>query len=155
MGLLADVCATNSSVDIPLTEGPVNLNWNPIMKTINEDAYAFFQQGGWSFLGGAGGDEVCPNFVSHRYRRRSNPAFRAKQRRNRKQNRNSRLNPMYMRAQEPATMTAVTPTAQMQATMKAVDLTSQMMKTEMTGMNLRERPPSVCISSSSSERCSG
>ena len=48
-----------SSVDIPLSEGPVNLNWGPIMKTINEDPYDFFQQGGWSFLGGAaGGEEV-------------------------------------------------------------------------------------------------
>ena len=48
-----------SSVDIPLSEGPVNLNWGPIMKTINEDPYEFFQQGGWSFLGGsAGGEDV-------------------------------------------------------------------------------------------------
>ena len=46
---------TCSSVDIPLSEGPVNLNWGPIMKTINEDPYDFFQQGGWSFLGGAAG----------------------------------------------------------------------------------------------------
>lgn len=49
----------HSSVDIPLSEGPVNLNWGPIMKTINEDPYDFFQGGGWTFLGGsAGGDEV-------------------------------------------------------------------------------------------------
>jgi nucleosome binding factor SPN SPT16 subunit len=47
-----------SSVDIPLSEGPVNLNWGPIMKTINESPHDFFQQGGWSFLGGAGGEEV-------------------------------------------------------------------------------------------------
>ncbi len=47
-------------MDIPLSEGPVNLNWGPIMKTINEDPYEFFQQGGWSFLGGAAaGEEVC------------------------------------------------------------------------------------------------
>lgn len=44
-------------MDIPLSEGPVNLNWGPIMKTINDDPYAFFQQGGWSFLGGNGGGE--------------------------------------------------------------------------------------------------
>ena len=44
-------------MDIPLSEGPVNLNWGPIMKTINDDPYAFFQQGGWNFLGGAGGGE--------------------------------------------------------------------------------------------------
>ena len=48
-----------SSVEIPLSEGPVNLNWGPIMKTINDDPYDFFQQGGWSFLGGSpGGEEV-------------------------------------------------------------------------------------------------
>ncbi|TFK42772.1 FACT complex subunit SPT16 [Crucibulum laeve] len=45
------------SVDIPMSEGPVNLNWGPIMKHINESPYEFFQQGGWSFLGGAGGAE--------------------------------------------------------------------------------------------------
>ncbi|GLB35147.1 putative fact complex subunit spt16 [Lyophyllum shimeji] len=45
------------SVDIPMSEGPVNLNWGPIMKHINENPYEFFQGGGWSFLGGAGGAE--------------------------------------------------------------------------------------------------
>ncbi|CDO70740.1 hypothetical protein BN946_scf184798.g55, partial [Trametes cinnabarina] len=54
---LDDVKNWLDSVDIPLSEGPVNLNWGPIMKTINEDPYEFFQQGGWSFLGGAGGGE--------------------------------------------------------------------------------------------------
>ena len=49
---------SGSSVDIPLAEGPVNLNWNPIMKTINDDPYEFFQHGGWTFLGGTAGDEV-------------------------------------------------------------------------------------------------
>ena len=53
-----------SSVDIPLSEGPVNLNWGPIMKTINEDPYDFFQQGGWTFLGGAPGDDVCRSPIS-------------------------------------------------------------------------------------------
>lgn len=54
-----------SSVDIPLSEGPVNLNWGPIMKTINEDPYEFFQQGGWTFLGGsAGGEESDGDDVS-------------------------------------------------------------------------------------------
>lgn len=48
-----------SSVDIPMSEGPVNLNWGPIMKHINESPFEFFQQGGWSFLGNAGGVEVC------------------------------------------------------------------------------------------------
>jgi len=48
----------SSSVDIPMSEGPVNLNWGPIMKHINESPFEFFQQGGWTFLGGAGGVEV-------------------------------------------------------------------------------------------------
>ena len=48
----------SSSVDIPMSEGPVNLNWGPIMKHINDNPFEFFQQGGWSFLGGAGGAEV-------------------------------------------------------------------------------------------------
>lgn len=42
-----------------MSEGPVNLNWGPIMKHINESPYEFFQNGGWSFLGGAAGVEVC------------------------------------------------------------------------------------------------
>ncbi|KNZ75316.1 FACT complex subunit SPT16 [Termitomyces sp. J132] len=46
------------SVDIAMSEGPVNLNWGPIMKHINENPYEFFQGGGWSFLGGANGAEI-------------------------------------------------------------------------------------------------
>lgn len=38
-----------------MSEGPVNLNWGPIMKHINENPYEFFQGGGWTFLGGVGG----------------------------------------------------------------------------------------------------
>ncbi|KIY62352.1 FACT complex subunit SPT16 [Cylindrobasidium torrendii FP15055 ss-10] len=38
------------SVDIAMAEGPVNLNWGPIMKHINESPHEFFQTGGWSFL---------------------------------------------------------------------------------------------------------
>ncbi|KIK92016.1 hypothetical protein PAXRUDRAFT_830348 [Paxillus rubicundulus Ve08.2h10] len=53
---LDDVKNWLDSVDIPLSEGPVNLNWGPIMKTINESPYDFFQQGGWSFLGGGGAE---------------------------------------------------------------------------------------------------
>lgn len=34
------------------------MNWGPIMKTINDDPYDFFQQGGWSFLGGTAVEEV-------------------------------------------------------------------------------------------------
>ncbi|TPX50526.1 hypothetical protein SeMB42_g00678 [Synchytrium endobioticum] len=36
--------------DVSFSEGPVNLNWGPIMKTINEDPADFFRQGGWAFL---------------------------------------------------------------------------------------------------------
>ncbi|KAK0240626.1 hypothetical protein EDD85DRAFT_767214, partial [Armillaria nabsnona] len=39
------------SVDAPLVEGPVDLNWGPIMKYINENPYEFFHNGGWSFFG--------------------------------------------------------------------------------------------------------
>ena len=38
-----------------MSEGPVNLNWGPIMKHINEDPHEFFLQGGWEFLGGPEG----------------------------------------------------------------------------------------------------
>lgn len=47
-----------SSVDIPFTEGPVNLNWSAILKTVNDDPYEFFKEGGWSFL--AEKDAVSP-----------------------------------------------------------------------------------------------
>ena len=40
-----------------MSQGPVNLNWGPIMKHINENPYEFFQGGGWSFLGSTGGAE--------------------------------------------------------------------------------------------------
>ncbi|TFL07405.1 FACT complex subunit SPT16 [Pterulicium gracile] len=51
---LDDVKNWLDSVDIPITESQVNLNWGPIMKTINEDPHGFFQNGGWSFLAGEG-----------------------------------------------------------------------------------------------------
>jgi nucleosome binding factor SPN SPT16 subunit len=38
------------SVDIPFTEGPLNLNWATIMKTVTSDPHQFFADGGWSFL---------------------------------------------------------------------------------------------------------
>lgn len=38
------------SVDIPFSEGPLNLNWATIMKTVIADPHEFFAQGGWSFL---------------------------------------------------------------------------------------------------------
>ncbi|KAK4934442.1 FACT complex subunit spt16, partial [Elasticomyces elasticus] len=36
------------SVDIAYTEGPLNLNWGMIMKTVIQDPHAFFKDGGWS-----------------------------------------------------------------------------------------------------------
>ena len=41
-----------------MSEGPVNLNWGPIMKHINESPFEFFQGGGWDFLG-TSPDDVC------------------------------------------------------------------------------------------------
>ena len=38
------------SVDIPFSEGPLNLNWATIMKTVTADPHGFFEDGGWSFL---------------------------------------------------------------------------------------------------------
>jgi nucleosome binding factor SPN SPT16 subunit len=55
--LLTKIVFLDSSVDIPMSEGPVNLNWGPIMKHVNENPYEFFQGGGWTFLGGVGGAE--------------------------------------------------------------------------------------------------
>ncbi|KAK9454413.1 FACT complex subunit-domain-containing protein [Dipodascopsis uninucleata] len=37
-------------VEIPYSEGPLNLNWQTIIKTIVADPHAFFEGGGWSFL---------------------------------------------------------------------------------------------------------
>lgn len=45
-----------SSCDVPISEGPVNLTWGAIMKTINDDPYEFFANGGWDFLTGGGED---------------------------------------------------------------------------------------------------
>lgn len=38
------------SSDIAFSEGPLNLNWPTIMKTVTADTHQFFQDGGWSFL---------------------------------------------------------------------------------------------------------
>ncbi|KAF7295261.1 FACT complex subunit SPT16 [Mycena indigotica] len=54
-GQMDDVKIWLDSVDIPMTESPVNFNWGPIMKTINEDPHGFFQNGGWTFLGRGNG----------------------------------------------------------------------------------------------------
>ncbi|KAF7565099.1 FACT complex subunit spt16 [Pyrenophora tritici-repentis] len=45
------------SVDIPFSEGPLNLNWATIMKTVTSDPHQFFADGGWSFLSTETDDE--------------------------------------------------------------------------------------------------
>lgn len=45
------------SVDIPFSEGPLNLNWGQIMKTVTADPHAFFADGGWGFLAAESDDE--------------------------------------------------------------------------------------------------
>lgn len=45
------------SVDIPYSEGPLNLNWATIMKTVIADPHQFFADGGWSFLSTESDDE--------------------------------------------------------------------------------------------------
>ncbi|CAO3623830.1 unnamed protein product [Mucor fragilis] len=45
------------SVEVAFTEGPVNLNWSMIMKTVNDDTGEFYRNGGWGFLGTGSDDE--------------------------------------------------------------------------------------------------
>jgi len=54
---MEDVKNWLDSVDIPMAESAVNFNWGPIMKTINESPYDFFQNGGWSFMSRVDGAE--------------------------------------------------------------------------------------------------
>ncbi|CAK9439914.1 uncharacterized protein LODBEIA_P40140 [Lodderomyces beijingensis] len=54
MELLEDVKTWLTDVDIPISEGQMNLNWAQIIKTVQADPYQFFLDGGWSFLTGAG-----------------------------------------------------------------------------------------------------
>ena len=51
-----------SSCDIRYSEGPMSLNWANIMRTINDDPEAFFEDGGWNFLS-AESDEDGENDV--------------------------------------------------------------------------------------------
>ncbi|MCJ1350719.1 MAG: FACT complex subunit spt16 [Icmadophila ericetorum] len=48
-----------NSVDIPYSEGPLNLNWTTIMKTVVADPHQFFVDGGWSFLAAESDDEAA------------------------------------------------------------------------------------------------
>ncbi|KAF7861373.1 hypothetical protein EAF04_007938 [Stromatinia cepivora] len=45
------------SVNIPFSEGPLNLNWPTIMKTVTADPHGFFADGGWGFLATESDDE--------------------------------------------------------------------------------------------------
>jgi len=45
------------SCDIAFSEGPLNLNWTTIMKTVNEDPAQFFKDKGWQFLATESDDE--------------------------------------------------------------------------------------------------
>ncbi|MBW0475539.1 hypothetical protein O181_015254 [Austropuccinia psidii MF-1] len=56
-GQLENVKEWIDSCDIPFSEGPVNLNWTAIMKTVTDDPYEFFKEGGWSFLNSQSDDE--------------------------------------------------------------------------------------------------
>ncbi|KAJ1726760.1 FACT complex subunit spt16, partial [Coemansia biformis] len=47
---LDDIKEWLDSVNLVFTEGPVNLNWTQIMKTVNKDPAEFYQEGGWGFL---------------------------------------------------------------------------------------------------------
>lgn len=45
------------SVEIPFSEGPLNLQWPTIMKTVQADPHSFFADGGWGFLATESDDE--------------------------------------------------------------------------------------------------
>ncbi|KAI3400100.1 hypothetical protein diail_4330 [Diaporthe ilicicola] len=57
MDSLEDVKDFLDSSDIAFTEGPLNLNWPTIMKTVTADTHQFFADGGWSFLANDSDDE--------------------------------------------------------------------------------------------------
>ncbi|KAI1486575.1 FACT complex subunit spt-16 [Biscogniauxia mediterranea] len=54
---LEDVKEWLDSSDIAFSEGPLNLNWPTIMKTVTADTHQFFADGGWSFLQNDSDDE--------------------------------------------------------------------------------------------------
>lgn len=54
---LEDVKEFLDQSDIAYTEGPLNLNWPTIMKTVTSDTHQFFVDGGWSFLQADSDDE--------------------------------------------------------------------------------------------------
>jgi nucleosome binding factor SPN SPT16 subunit len=54
---LEDVKEFLDSSDIAFSEGPLNLNWSVIMKTVLADPHQFFLDGGWGFLQNDSDDE--------------------------------------------------------------------------------------------------
>ncbi|KAK4191577.1 FACT complex subunit-domain-containing protein [Podospora australis] len=54
---LDDVKEFLDSVNIAYSEGPLNLNWSVIMKTVTQDPHQFFLDGGWGFLQNDSDDE--------------------------------------------------------------------------------------------------
>ncbi|KAK3988283.1 FACT complex subunit-domain-containing protein [Cladorrhinum sp. PSN332] len=54
---LEDVKEFLDSVNISYSEGPLNLNWSVIMKTVTADTHQFFADGGWGFLQNDSDDE--------------------------------------------------------------------------------------------------
>ncbi|KAH7026013.1 FACT complex protein [Microdochium trichocladiopsis] len=54
---LEDVKEWLDSSDIAYSEGPLNLNWPTIMKTVTADPHQFYADGGWSFLQAESDDE--------------------------------------------------------------------------------------------------
>ncbi|EPE03114.1 fact complex subunit spt-16 [Ophiostoma piceae UAMH 11346] len=55
---LEDVKEFLDSSDIAFSEGPLNLNWPTIMKTVTADTHQFFADGGWGFLQNESDDEA-------------------------------------------------------------------------------------------------
>jgi len=56
---LEDVKEFLDSSDIASSEGPLNLNWPTIMKTVTADTHQFFKDGGWAFLQTETDDEAA------------------------------------------------------------------------------------------------
>ena len=54
---LEDVKEFLDSSDIAYSEGPLNLNWSVIMKTVTANPHQFFLDGGWGFLQSDSDDE--------------------------------------------------------------------------------------------------
>ena len=57
MEQIDDVKAWLDDSEILYSEGPLNLNWQTIMKTVTSDPHQFYQDGGWGFLQNDSDDE--------------------------------------------------------------------------------------------------